>query len=62
MSVVCEMLQELGYCNGIENYSRFLEGRARGSRSHCLLDFFPGDYLLFIDESHQTVPQIGGMY
>jgi excinuclease ABC subunit B len=57
-----EMMQELGYCNGIENYSRFLEGRERGSRSHCLLDFFPGDYLLFIDESHQTVPQIGGMY
>ncbi len=57
-----EMLKELGYCNGIENYSRFLEGRPRGSRPHCLLDFFPGDYLLFIDESHQTVPQIGGMY
>jgi excinuclease ABC subunit B len=57
-----EMMAELGYCNGIENYSRFLEGRPRGSRSHCLLDFFPGDYLLFIDESHQTVPQIGGMY
>jgi excinuclease ABC subunit B len=57
-----EMMQELGYCNGIENYSRFLEGRERGSRSHCLLDFFPGDYLLFVDESHQTVPQIGGMY
>ncbi len=57
-----EMMAELGYCNGIENYSRFLEGRARGSRSHCLLDFFPGDYLLFIDESHQTVPQIGGMF
>jgi excinuclease ABC subunit B len=57
-----EMMAELGYCNGIENYSRFLEGRPRGSRPHCLLDFFPGDYLLFVDESHQTVPQIGGMY
>jgi excinuclease ABC subunit B len=57
-----EMMQELGYCNGIENYSRFLEGRPRGSRPHCLLDFFPGDFLLFVDESHQTVPQLGGMY
>jgi excinuclease ABC subunit B len=57
-----EMMAELGYCNGIENYSRFLEGRPRGSRPHCLLDFFPGDFLLFVDESHQTVPQIGGMY
>ena len=57
-----EMLAELGYCNGIENYSRFLEDRPRGSRPHCLLDFFPGDFLLFVDESHQTVPQIGGMY
>ena len=57
-----EMMAELGYCNGIENYSRFLEGRPRGSRPHCLIDFFPGDFLLFIDESHQTVPQVGGMY
>jgi excinuclease ABC subunit B len=57
-----EMMQELGYCNGIENYSRFLDGRPRGSRPHCLLDYFPGDFLLFVDESHQTVPQIGGMY
>ncbi|MEZ5101272.1 MAG: excinuclease ABC subunit UvrB [Thermoleophilia bacterium] len=57
-----EMLKELGYCNGIENYSRFLEGRPRGSRPSCLLDYFPGDYLVFLDESHQTVPQIGGMY
>ncbi|MCC6222542.1 MAG: excinuclease ABC subunit UvrB [Thermoleophilia bacterium] len=57
-----ELLAELGYCNGIENYSRFLEDRPRGSRPHCLLDFFPGDFLLFVDESHQTVPQIGGMY
>ena len=57
-----ELLAELGYCNGIENYSRFLENRPRGSRPHCLLDFFPDDFLLFVDESHQTVPQIGGMY
>ena len=57
-----EMMKELGYCNGIENYSRFLEGRPRGSRPNCLLDFFPGDFVLFVDESHQTVPQIGGMY
>jgi excinuclease ABC subunit B len=57
-----EMLRELGYCNGIENYSRFLDGRAPGTRPHCLLDYFPGDFLLFVDESHQTVPQIGGMY
>jgi excinuclease ABC subunit B len=57
-----EMLKELGYCNGIENYSRFLDGRERGTRPHCLLDYFPGDFLLFVDESHQTVPQIGGMY
>ena len=57
-----EMMQELGYCNGIENYSRFLEGRPRGSRPHCLLDFFPGDFVCFLDESHQTVPQLGGMY
>jgi excinuclease ABC subunit B len=57
-----EMMKELGYCNGIENYSRFLEGRPRGSRPNCLLDFFPGDFVLFVDESHQTVPQLGGMY
>jgi excinuclease ABC subunit B len=57
-----EMMQELGYCNGIENYSRFLEGRPRGSRPHCLLDYFPSDFVCFIDESHQTIPQIGGMY
>ncbi len=57
-----EMLKELGYCNGIENYSRFLDGRAPGTRPHCLLDYFPDDWLLFVDESHQTVPQIGGMY
>src|SRR4051812_15564623 len=57
-----EMLRELGFCNGIENYSRILDGRAPGSRPYCLLDFFPEDFVTFIDESHQTVPQIGGMY
>ena len=57
-----EMLRELGYCNGIENYSRILDGRAPGSRPYCLLDFFPKDFVCFIDESHQTVPQIGGMF
>src|SRR5438874_427905 len=57
-----EMLRELGFCNGIENYSRILDGRAAGSRPYCLLDFFPDDFVCFIDESHQTVPQIGGMY
>jgi excinuclease ABC subunit B len=57
-----EMLLELGYCNGIENYSRILDGRQAGSAPHTLLDFFPDDFVTFIDESHQTVPQIGGMY
>jgi excinuclease ABC subunit B len=57
-----EMLRELGFCNGIENYSRILDGRPPGSRPYCLLDFFPDDFLVFIDESHQTVPQIGGMF
>src|ERR671915_401360 len=57
-----EMLAELGYCNGIENYSRILDGRPAGSAPHTLLDFFPDDFVVFIDESHQTVPQIGGMY
>ena len=57
-----EMLRELGFCNGIENYSRILDGRAPGSRPYCLLDFFPDDFICFIDESHQTVPQIGGMF
>jgi excinuclease ABC subunit B len=57
-----EMLRELGFCNGIENYSRILDGRPPGSRPYCLLDFFPDDFIVFIDESHQTVPQIGGMY
>jgi excinuclease ABC subunit B len=57
-----EMLRELGFTNGIENYSRILDGRPPGSRPFCLLDFFPDDFVVFIDESHQTVPQIGGMY
>ncbi len=57
-----EMLRELGFCNGIENYSRILDGRKPGERPFCLLDFFPDDFICFIDESHQTVPQIGGMY
>lgn len=57
-----EMLQETGFCKGIENYSRYIENRAVGSAPSTLLDYFPDDYLLFIDESHMTVPQIGGMY
>lgn len=57
-----EMIQEFGYCPGIENYSRHLLGKAPGERPYCLLDYFPADYLMFIDESHQTVPQIQGMY
>ncbi len=57
-----EMLRELGFCNGIENYSRILDGRKPGERPYCLLDYFPEDFVCFIDESHQTVPQIGGMF
>lgn len=57
-----EMIRELGYCNGIENYSRFFDRRAPGSRPFCLLDYFPKDFMLFIDESHQTIPQVAGMY
>lgn len=57
-----EMIKELGYCNGIENYSRFFDRRRPGARPFCLLDYFPKDYLTIIDESHQTVPQISGMY
>jgi len=57
-----EMMKELGYCNGIENYSRILDGRAPGTAPHTLLDYFPSDFMVLIDESHQTVPQIGGMY
>jgi excinuclease ABC subunit B len=56
-----EMLRELGFCSGIENYSRILDGRQPGDRPYCLLDYFPDDFVCFIDESHQTVPQIGGM-
>lgn len=57
-----EMMRELGYCSGIENYSRFLDRRAKGTRPYCLLDYFPDDFLLVVDESHVTVPQVGGMY
>jgi excinuclease ABC subunit B len=57
-----EMIRELGYCNGIENYSRFFDGRKMGTRPFCLLDYFPDDYLMFIDESHVTVPQVRGMW
>ena len=57
-----EMIKELGHCSGIENYSRYFDGRQAGERPYCLLDFFPEDYLLVIDESHVSVPQIGGMY
>jgi excinuclease ABC subunit B len=57
-----EMLREMGFCNGIENYSRILDGRMPGDRPYCLLDYYPEDFVLMIDESHQTVPQIGGMY
>ena len=57
-----EMLREIGFCNGIENYSRHLSGRKPGERPWCLIDFFPEDFLLFIDESHASIPQIGGMF
>src|SRR4051794_4377031 len=57
-----ELMQELGFCNGIENYSRILEGRPPGSHPFTLLDYFPDDFVIFVDESHQTVPQIGGMH
>ncbi len=57
-----EMIRELGYCNGIENYSRFFDRRKPGTRPFCLLDYFPNDYLCVIDESHQTIPQVSGMY
>lgn len=57
-----EMIRELGYCNGIENYSRFFDRRAQGSRPFCLLDYFPPDYLMIIDESHVTIPQVRGMW
>lgn len=57
-----EMMREVGYCNGIENYSRILDGRPAGSTPHTLVEYFPEDFLLFIDESHQTIPQLNGMY
>ena len=57
-----EMIKELGHCSGIENYSRYFDGRKAGERPYCLLDFFPDDYILFIDESHVSVPQLGAMY
>ncbi len=57
-----EMLREMGFCHGIENYSRHLSGRPAGERPYCLIDFFPKDYLLVVDESHVAIPQIGGMY
>ncbi|HXB31804.1 MAG TPA: excinuclease ABC subunit UvrB [Puia sp.] len=57
-----EMIRELGYCNGVENYSRFFDRRQPGTRPFCLLDYFPKDFLLVLDESHQTVPQVSGMY
>jgi len=57
-----EMIRELGYCNGVENYSRFFDRRDPGTRPFCLLDYFPNDFLCIIDESHQTIPQVSGMY
>ncbi|MBA4406016.1 excinuclease ABC subunit B [bacterium] len=57
-----EMMREIGYCSGIENYSRHMDGRPPGSRPYCLFDYFPKDYLLIVDESHVTIPQIRGMY
>ena len=57
-----EMMRELGYCNGIENYSRFFDGRKPGTRPFCLLDYFPEDYLMIVDESHVTLPQVRGMW
>ena len=56
------MIKELGYCSGIENYSRYMDGRMPGSRPFCLLDYFPKDYLMVIDESHVTIPQVHAMY
>lgn len=57
-----EMMQQMGFCNGIENYSRHIDGRTKGSAPHCLIDYFPDDFLLVVDESHVTIPQIGAMY
>jgi excinuclease ABC subunit B len=57
-----EMIKELGYCSGIENYSRYLDGREPGTRPFCLIDYFPDDFLMIVDESHVTIPQVGAMY
>src|SRR5690554_7302537 len=57
-----EMMEQIGFCSGIENYSRHIDGRAPGEAPHCLIDYFPEDFLVVIDESHVTVPQIGAMY
>ena len=57
-----EMIRELGYCSGIENYSRYLDGRAPGTRPFCLLDYFPNDFLMIVDESHVTISQVHAMY
>lgn len=57
-----EMIRELGHCSGIENYSRYFDGRQAGERPFCLLDYFPKDFLLVVDESHVTIPQIRAMY
>ena len=57
-----EMIRELGYCSGIENYSRYLDGRLPGTRPFCLLDYFPEDYLMIVDESHVTISQVHAMY
>jgi excinuclease ABC subunit B len=56
------MIRELGYCSGIENYSRYIDGRAPGTRPFCLLDYFPDDYLMIVDESHVTLSQVHAMY
>jgi excinuclease ABC subunit B len=56
------MIEETGYCKGIENYSRHFDKRAPGDKPYCLLDYFPEDFLMFIDESHQTIPQLNAMY
>src|SRR5688500_10415857 len=57
-----EMMRQVGFCSGIENYSMHIDGRSPGSAPHCLLDYFPDDFLTVIDESHVTIPQIGAMY
>ena len=56
------MIKELGYCSGIENYSRYFDGRVAGSRPFCLLDYFPNDFITIVDESHVTLPQVRAMY